>query len=137
MIAMHAGGAVIPKVERIVKAHRKNRNPDDKVFLDYANWALTQKWTKEKYIRLATAVLDIIPEPYGTPWQKRPPKEEPLPKRTKTRTITCGICSFKGHNARGCPNKPDTPTVAHTDGIERLTPGFDPNPPPKEGERHG
>ncbi len=124
---MHAAGAVVSKVERIVKAHRKNRNPEDKVFLDYANWALAQGWTKEKYICLATAVLNIIPEPFGVPWQKLSPKEDP-PKKSKTRTVTCGICSFKGHNARSCPNKPDTPIIRYADGIERLSPGFDPNP---------
>ena len=92
----------------------------------------------DEYMRQAKIVLDLFPEPFGPPWDKKgldgpippPTRESKAPKKKrKKRTVTCGICGEQGHNARGCSNKPDAPTVKHTDGIERLAPGFDPNPP--------
>jgi hypothetical protein len=93
-------------------------------------------------MRLAHAVLELVPKPFGHPWDKQPPKG-PIPgpypdakppkkrkkKKRQKKQRKCGICSTPGHNARSCPDKPDTSTVVHDDGIERLTPGFDPNPP--------
>jgi hypothetical protein len=129
LIARRAAGeyAIIPAVERIVRDHKKNRNPDDQVFLDYARWALTAKWNAKDYERLATAVLAIIPEPFGPPWWKRI-DETPAPTLTK-RKRKCGLCGQPGHNARTCPDKTSGPTMTYSDGNERLTPGFDPNPP--------
>jgi len=135
----HGSYAIIPNMRRIVDAHRKNKNPEDAPFLAFARLALKKSYAWDDYERLARAVLAIIPEPYGTPFWKLPPKEDPedaplpVPKAKPKRK--CGICSERGHNARTCPNKPDTPTVKHTDGIERLSPGFDPNPPDHQNDR--
>lgn len=143
LIARRAHGeyAIIPNVRKIVEAHRKNRRPEDAVFLDFARLVMRKSWDWDDYERLARAVLEVIPEPYGTPWWKKPRTEPkpagatPAPKKKKKRVIRCGICSGSGHNSRTCPNKPDTPTVTHTDGIERLSPGFDPNPPKVEEDQ--
>jgi len=143
LIAQRAQGsyAIIPQVRRIVSAHQKNRNPEDAPFLEFARLTLRKSHAWDDYERLGRAVLAIIPEPHGTPFWKLP-KPDPVepagedkvraPKQKRSRK--CGICSERGHNARTCPNKPDTPTVTHTDGIERLSPGFDPNPPSKVEE---
>jgi len=78
-IARRASGeySTIPAVTMVVNAHKNNRNLDDQVFLEYARWAIKHdgpgsRLDKEKYLRLAVPVLEIIPEPYGTPWWKKP-----------------------------------------------------------------
>lgn len=141
LIARRAFGeySIIPQVRTIVSQHRKNRNPDDQVLLEFARLVQQKSWDWKEFERLQKAVMEIIPEPYGTPWWKKPRSESKpagttTPKRKK-RVIKCGICSGEGHNARTCPSKPNTPTVTHTDGIERLSPGFDPNPPKVEEDQ--
>jgi hypothetical protein len=139
LIARRAAGeyAIIPSVERIVREHRKNRILDDQVFLEFARLATKKSYSQDEYDEKARAVLSIIPQPWG-PGPKEmdqyPAETTPASskKTRKKRIIKCGICAGEGHNARTCPNKPDTPTVKHTDGIERLSPGFDPNPPEVE-----
>jgi hypothetical protein len=88
-IARRAAGeyAIIPAVTRIVNKNKKNRNPDDQVFLKYARWALTGRWNEADHLRLAGAVLELIPEPHGAPWWKKegaPAVEEKPKKKRKT-----------------------------------------------------
>jgi len=138
-IARRAAGsfAIIPAVQRIVEAHKKNRNPDDAVFLEFARLVLRKSFTWDEYERQSQLVAAIIPHPFGIPWHLKEklepadaPEVAPTKKKKKARRVVkCGICAGEGHNARTCPSKPDTSTVTHTDGIERLSPGFDPNPP--------
>ena len=125
----------------VVAEHKKNRCPEDDVFLSFARLVMQTSWGWDEYECRARAVLKIIPHPHGIPWhlKKTEPAgtdeslEKPVQRTDrKKRIIRCGICSASGHNARTCPNRPDTPTVTHTDGIERLSPGFDPNPPKVE-----
>lgn len=129
-IARRAAGeyAIIPAVRRIVNEHRKNRDLDDQVFLEFASLTLQKSYKWEDYERLAKRVLAIIPHPNGKQVYHTD-AAPPQPAGKKRRTVTCGICSGKGHNARSCPAKPDAPTMTSDDGIERLTPGYDPNPP--------
>jgi len=129
IIAMRAHGSygVIPAMQKIVTIHRKNRNLDDAVFLDFAKLTL-KKHEWDDYERLGRAVLAIIPEPFGAPY-RAPTAEEVVeedlaPKIKSRRTVTCSICSKSGHNAKTCPDKPNTPTVQCADGLTRLTPGF-------------
>ena len=142
LIARRAGGeyGVIPQIRKIAALQKKGEREDtDAIFFDFARLVLQKSWSMDEYLRLQKAVLTEIPEPRGEPFWKKPqpaPEVEPagtvaLPKKKK-RVITCGICEGVGHNARTCPAKPNTPTVTHTDGAERLTPGFDPNPPEVE-----
>ena len=85
-IARRAAGAYSsdPAASKIVKANKKNLNPEDQVFLDYIRWSLAKKWNKEDYVRLATAVLEVIPEPFGTPWTKKA-EAPPVKKKPKKR----------------------------------------------------
>jgi hypothetical protein len=135
LIARRAAGeyGVVSAVRRIVDAHKKNRNPDDAIFLEFSRLIFQKSWRNEDYERLQRSVLAVIPEPWGPPFWKREPKPEPAgTTRKKRRIVKCGLCSGEGHNARTCPSKPSTPTATYTDGIERLAPGFDPNPPEVE-----
>jgi len=115
-----------------MQEHKKNRDPDDLVFLEFGRLVLKNSWDWSDYDRMAQEILTLEPEPWGPGIYREPAVIAPPPVRKKSgkkkRTVRCGICSGEGHNARGCPNKPDTPTVKHTDGFERLSPGFDPNP---------
>ena len=143
---MRAGGAygIIPEIRKIVAKHAENTNPDDAVFLEFSRLVVKKSIKLGEYERLQLAVLEIVPRPFGMVWSKSAPPDplpgpypesEPKKKRPKKRCIvSCGICGEPGHNARGCANKPDTSVVKHTDGVERLTPGFDPNPPKKVDE---
>jgi len=136
-IARRAAGeyGIVPAVERILRANRKNRNPDDRVFLDFARLILQKRLPPAEYERLGKAILAIIPEPFGTPWWKKKP-EPPKWSKPSKRQITCRICSQPGHNARTCPDKPKdgSSTVDCADGLTRLAPGFDPNPPERVEE---
>jgi hypothetical protein len=133
LIARRAMGehSIIPNVRMIVSSHRKNRTPNDQIFLEFARLTVKKSWDMDDYERLARGVLEIIPEPYGTPWWKR---SQPAGTSTPTkqrRVSRCRICSEPGHNARTCPDKPSdgSATVDCADGLTRLAPGFDPNPP--------
>ena len=139
LIARRAGGeyAIIPTIRNILTKHQKNRNPEDAPFLDFARLVLRKTIPWDEYMSQAKIVLDLYPEPFGPPWNKQglegpipgpyPESEAPKKKTKKKRQRKCGICSEPGHNARTCPQKPATPTMTSDDGIERLTPGFDPN----------
>jgi len=142
LIAQRAGGsyAIIPNIRQIVQEQVKNRNPDDAVFLEFARLVIRKSFEWDEYEVQAKSILAIIPFPFGRPKpliEKIEPADDleiaPTKKKEKARrAVTCGICGGEGHNARTCPNKTDTATVTHTDGIERLSPGFDPNPPKVE-----
>lgn len=133
LIARRAAGeyAIIPNVRKIAEEHRKNRNPEDRVFLEFARLVLQKSYGWDDYERLAKQVLKIIPHPFGPPVERKTPlasaPEQPAKRKKGQRK--CGVCSGVGHNSRTCPNKPNTPTMTFDDGIERLTPGYDPNPP--------
>ena len=137
IIAQRAAGsyAILPRLRRLMQDHKKNRSPEDAVFLEFGALVLKKSWDWAEYERLQRLVLTEVPEPWG-PQVRR--KERPagdvdeVPKPKKKRTVTCGICGGQGHNARSCSDKPDTPTITHTDGFERVKPGYDPNPPKKE-----
>ena len=72
LIARRAAGeyATIPQLRRLVTEHRKNRILEDQVFLEFARLALKSSWSRDDYREKSQAVLDIIPEPWGTPWTK-------------------------------------------------------------------
>lgn len=139
-IAQRAAGSYVvnAQVARISRDHKKNKEPGDQIFLEFARLVQGASFSIKEYERLQRAILSEIPHPHGTPWietepagSRKPPTQATVVKASrKTKgQRKCGICGLMGHNARTCSSKPDTPTVKHTDGIERLTPGFDPNPP--------
>lgn len=153
MIARRAGGehAVNDVVARIVRAHKSNRDPDDEVFLDFARLIQQRSYEWDEYARLQRKVLNIISDPWGTEdvtrvrrkARVRTEPETTVPDaaivevagpdpKTKKRVVTCGICGLTGHNVRTCPNKATGPTLKYADGVERLSPGYDPNPPKEE-----
>ena len=144
-IARYAGGAHVltPTLRQIIEDYEGDGGADDQVFLDFGRLALQPAFKYSDYEVLQLAVLKRVPKPFGPPWDKQPPERQiPRPpqsggpvdsvdttKERKRRAVTCSICGETGHNARGCSNKPSTSTIKHMDGIERLAPGFDPNPP--------
>lgn len=121
LIARRAAGeyACGPQLRKISLS---SKSPDDGPFLDFLREALKKSPKGDVYERLQRAVLRIIPEPFGP---QRSAEQEPEP--VIRRVYTCKICGQSGHNARGCPEKPDAPTVVCSDGLTRLTPGFDPS----------
>ena len=139
LIARRAAGEYgsISQVEKIVRDHKRNREPADAMFLEFAILVTKKSWPWDDYERLQKLVLTEIPEPWGPKRQVLIPEDQEQPHQSKRRVVTCGICGGTGHNARTCPSRPDTPTVQHTDGIERLSPGFDPNPPGSEADNEG
>jgi len=138
LIARRASGeyAIVSRVEKIVREHKKNRDPADANLLEFARLVTKKTWSWDEYSRLQKIVLEEAPEPWGPRLRPKQPKQSKQPKRSK-RVVRCGICGGEGHNARTCAERPDTPTVQYTDGIERLSPGFDPNPPERVEEDQG
>lgn len=128
IIASRAGGSYADNaaLRQIVSEHKKNKSADDAVFLAFARLVCQKSFTSVQYETLQKQVLALVPYPFGVLPLPKAIEEEP-PKQPRRRR--CGLCGTLGHNARGCPSKPDTPTMTHNDGIERLPPGFDPNPP--------
>jgi len=145
LIARRAAGeySINFEIRQIVSGHQKNKNATDTPFLEFARLTQKSSWDDDDYERLGKVVLQEIPYPHGIPWWERPGHPAGTRETTKVparerkrRAITCRICSKTGHNARTCPDKPkgDSPTVDCADGLTRLAPGFDPNPPPEVEE---
>lgn len=123
LIARRAAGeyACMPQLRRI---SLKSRDPADAVYIDFLRLVLKRGFKIEDYERLQLRVLALHPHPFGLPPKKKSSKRTAAPKQ---RVYKCRICDKPGHNARGCPNKPEGPTTTDTDGFTRLSPGFDPS----------
>lgn len=124
LIARRAAGeyACAPQLRKI---SLKSRDPDDAVYLDFLRLVLQRSFNIEDYERLQLKVLEQHPHPFGLPPKKKTTKS--VSKQSTKRVYKCRVCDGPGHNARGCPNKPEGPTTTDTDGFTRLSPGFDPS----------
>lgn len=86
LIARRAGGeyAVIDRIRKLVSSHRKNRNPEDEVYLSFARLSVRQSFSWDDYEEKAKAVLELIPRPWSplaTPGEPRKQKKTKRPKR--------------------------------------------------------
>ena len=122
-VARRAAGsyAVLPRLQRIAVQHRKSRDPDDLIYLEFIQIASKGSISTKsvtRYEELQREISRLNPDPFGMAGYKRGEK----PKKQRK----CGICENPGHTARKCPNKTKK-AIVNDDGIPRLAPGWDPS----------
>ena len=124
VIAKRAAGsyAILPRLQSILFEQRKNKDPNDSVYLDFAKLASkgpVSTKNLEEYRRLQKEILQLHPDPYGAGLGLD------RPKKSKNRR-KCSICKKTDHTARKCPDK-SKKAIVSDDGLPRLTPGWDPS----------
>ena len=94
IIAQRAAGsyAILARLGEIIRAHRKNRNPEDLPYLEFGRLVVKRSWDQDAYEEKQRVVIDLFPAPFGSgPRKKVDPTKQESPKKHKksTRKQSC------------------------------------------------
>jgi len=72
IIAQRAAGsyAILARLGEIIRAHRKNRIPEDAPYLAFGRLVMKRSWDQGDYEEKQAVVLALFPEPFGAPFWK-------------------------------------------------------------------